>query len=258
MCAKTYSNKELTGTILEHLKEGEITDRHLAHLLQYLVDNRQKFIAKIRQKERRESLSVDIANVDVNSLVKQWTMATRVCWFSKSLIDMRFSPEQGKAFKLISYVTKYRQFERRDGSVISYLKSNTGDLITDPKHVAGLLVEHLTSNEQTMLSKLGGYKPTIPKKLPDLPDTTIRRLISCLPKGKALPALLFPDEALHTLAQDESRSISFLNAIWDPKFLEANNSIYFSPNLCLRIKYTLMFQRRRTCALYAPHPVYSN
>ena len=52
-----------------------------------------------------------------------------------SIDGMREDNNTTKFFRLTNKITRYSQFEKRDGSIVSVISSPSGDLITDPDEI---------------------------------------------------------------------------------------------------------------------------
>ena len=215
--------QELGTLIFNSFKQNNKDSNQFSNLLDFLTKEREKFMAKITPRDFRESLDCDLATSNLEQLTKQWI--AKFAEFASSIIKLRFSSDQAKAFKLIRSVTKYNKDFKRDGAIITSLSAEYDLPPTDNKAVAEALIGQLKSNDLTMTDMLGKYGCPVPEKLPDLEDHELRVLVTKVSKGKAMPDLLFPDDVLHKLASDQKQNVLFLNQLWDPQFIEKHKII---------------------------------
>jgi len=93
---------------------------------------------------------------DLNKLTSEWL--SQFSLFASEIAQLRFTPMQGYAFKIIRRITKYDQFLKRDGSVISVLKED-GKIITDEHSVHALLINYLAARDQSLQAYFPSIKP---------------------------------------------------------------------------------------------------
>lgn len=213
-----YNRKKLTEDLLNI---PNIT-------LKNLIDHVTLYKHKYSVQRRVEKVQMDLSNFnlpeDLNGRVLVWSHNFQK--FAKDIAELRFSPMQGYAFKIIRQITKYDCFLKRDGSIITVLKLQCGRIITYEHEVNRLLLKVLTDREQYLLRVHGNFSLDPPPALPPLTNQQISSLISRLATKKALTDFPIPDEFIHS-AQSEA-FLTSLNLLWNPTFLLNNNEIFDS------------------------------
>lgn len=175
----------------------------------------------IRYYERYRSLSspdFDLSklphNPDMDAITKAWLAEFQS--FAFQVAELRFSGLQGEAFKLITSITKYDQYSKRDGSIISVIRQ--GDtVVTDEQEVHSLIIQGLTNKDNELSALFNPRSPPIPKRLPSITWQEVKRLISRLSVGKALSVFPIPDNFLKEIAKSDG-DYNF-DDLWDAKFL---------------------------------------
>ena len=208
------------ATILSDL--SSIGKRSLQDYVNLIRDNLNEYHFKMNTvRGMTDSFGLDMkqdANTAVTSWIKKFSL------FASMTSLMRFSIYQGEAFKILRKVTKYDQFLKRDGSIVSTIRSNSGPLITDQEIVEQTLITSLRERDDALV--LNSCHPILrtASPLPPLSHSEITNLISRLSRHKSLSEFPFPDEFLHKLS--EVGHLVILNQLWNPEFLAANPEIF--------------------------------
>lgn len=211
-----YNRKQLTKdtSSLENLT--------LHHLIDFVRENKHHYLIQRKVEKIQQDLSNFTLPQDVNKQVKEWCEGFRS--FAKDLTKLRFSRMQGLAFKIIRQITKYDQFLKRDGSVISIIKLSDGSIITKEEEVNQALITVLQKRENELKKNYGEHTREVPFPLPPLRIRLIKELIERIPKKKALTSFPIPDELL--LTHNGFSFLMSLNSLWDPKFLLNHPEIF--------------------------------
>ncbi len=154
-------------------------------------------------------------------LLKEWIDSYFT--FAQSAASLRFTTFQGFAFRVIRSVTKYDQFQKRDGSIIKAVKDDNGDIINDPGCVSKALIDHLRNDDD----RFSDRRYCLWKTLPLLPKLTEPELLTILQRvsvHKALTDFPVPDEFIKHLLSSGCH-LSLIN-LWNPATLEAFPEIF--------------------------------
>jgi len=164
------------ATILSDL--SSIGKRSLQDYVNLIRDNLNEYHFKMNTvRGMTDSFGLDMkqdANTAVTSWIKKFSL------FASMTSLMRFSIYQGEAFKILRKVTKYDQFLKRDGSIVSTIRSNSGPLITDQEVVEQTLITSLRERDDALV--LNSCHPILrtASPLPPLSHSEIANLISRL------------------------------------------------------------------------------
>ncbi len=145
--------------------------------------------------------------------------------FANSITSLRFSAFQGLAFGKLRTITKYNQFQKRDGSIIKTLKDTSGTIVTNSEEVDKALMNHLRQNDNRFTDRT--YMTW--NQIPTLPIPSPNELVNVLQKvsqHKALTHFPVPDEFAHQLLA-HNRYSAIIN-LWNPETLERFPEIFDS------------------------------
>ena len=152
--------------------------------------------------------------------VSEWLASFQT--FASHLNILRFTEFQKNAFNLIRKVSKYDQFLKRDGSIISIIlhpiDNNSKALITNTSHVNLLLIQYLKDKDNSLKSYLPTLRVADFPNLPPLQDIRLKNLLARLSQHKALAIFPVPDEHLKLYLRQEF-SANLFNHFWTPEFL---------------------------------------
>ena len=168
-------------------------------------------------------------NPDMTQIIQVWP--TEFKSFAKEVAELRFSGLQGQAFKLITAITKYDQYSKRDGSVISIIKQGN-HVITDEHMVHHLIIQELQNKDLDLFARFGYTRPVRPSPLKRINWQETCQYINKLSSGKALASFPFPDELLKELVKNDIE-IDF-NPLWNPSFLINHPEIFQSKLIPLK------------------------
>ena len=197
--------------------------KSLALVMDFLKENNDEFITNI--KYRQPHLDLPLIHTDPSLMpdIHQWFENFNI--FTTSLIDMRFSVEQKNAFSLIRKITRYQDYLKRDGSIISAIRDSNSCIVSDPRDVAELLIGSLKDHEVEVLSSVRYVAPpTKPQSLPPLKIEELRYIVTKLNRSKALPNVTIPDTII-TERKDDA-ILKSLNQLWDIDFLMKHPEIF--------------------------------
>ena len=159
--------------------------------------------------------------------VSEWLSSFQL--FASHLTDLRFSSFQKTAFDFIRKISKYDQFQRRDGSIVSVIYESdpiaNNSLITDPILVNRSVIQHLKTHDEKLQENLCKLNFLKLPNLPPLSEDKLKCVLDMLSQHKALACFPLPDEHLKTFLQ-KGHSIISLNRIWDPAFLSKYPEIF--------------------------------
>lgn len=212
----TYNRLAITNDVTA-MKDLTVQD-----LCTYVRDQKHKY--KVQRDVSKVQLDLSKLELpeDVDRRKEIWIRHFQS--FAKNIAELRFSKRQGYAFKVIRQITKYDQYMKRDGSVISVIKTEDGAIINDEKEVHRLLMGVLKSREETLLKTHGSFVVNTPNSLEPLDTEAIKALIGRVSKGKALTDFPVPDEILHKIQTDTF--LESLNCLWEVSFLQENPGIF--------------------------------
>lgn len=137
--------------------------------------------------------------------------------------------ETRQFFKMIENMTKYSQFEKRDGAIVSVLRDENGKLIVDPERVDLELVDFL----RTIQGELKISQPSCKMLLP-LTDQETLNILDKMSNDKAISYDLIPDFVFHFNFENK---VKILKSLWtipldqiNPRHFEARlvalNKVY--------------------------------
>ena len=194
----------------------------ITSILAYIKDN-LRFFKKVATPTLPtfDPIPFQVVN-DQKSLLTNWI--NDYLSFAKSTTELRFSAFQGLAFKVLRSVTKYDQFQRRDGSIIKAIRDSNDGVTTDPDLVSKALIDHLKRNDDRFLNR--AYKDW--NSLPSLPKpskTELERILSRVSQHKALTSFPVPDEFIKYLLNNDLTSV--LTNLWDTSTLDQFPEIFY-------------------------------
>ena len=150
------------------IEEGQDADRFLKLHNELRLKTKLTKVVKLRKGRDNESLLESINKLrdedkDIDLIISD-------IWKDKWLRnqDQRWSNESKEAFDFMRKVTKYNQFEKRDGSIVSKIQLPNGSIINDSDKVNKQIIEQL-KKVQTLDSE-AKYSEEIP--FPKLPRIT--------------------------------------------------------------------------------------
>ncbi len=144
--------------------------------------------------------------------------------FVNNIITLRFSIFQGLAFQKLRCITKYDQFQKRDGT-IKVIKDQDSNIITHSESVDKALIGHLRKNDNRFPDR--NYINW--NKLPKLKKPTFKELANLLRKvsiHKALTYFPVPDEHIKYLLANNR--LDFFRDLWDQEILNHFPEIFES------------------------------
>ena len=166
-------------------------------------DIRKKLNSKYARKRDSEAIAYRIALED-----QEYRQFIRENW--KSTVDnldtILAQHDLATFFRRIEAITRYTQFERRDGSIISVLKDDKNNLITSPNTVSQLLIDQLAKIQGEMM-----MPSTQSVTLSEITTQEAQNLMKKMSKGKGISFDLISDELFHT---DIPQVTEMLRKIW--------------------------------------------
>ena len=187
----TFNRLDLIDDLKKIIKHNPI----VSDWTDYILMNSHTYQQTLSlEKYQKTSLNQLPPNPNIKEVTRQWLNEFKA--LSASIPAMRFSDEQGRAFELLRKTSKYDQFERRDGGIISSLKTDAGIMI-DPKKIDESLTTFLKDNESVCQSlnrateELGYLSD-----LPLLTETQIRSIFKKISTNKALAKTPVPDQII--------------------------------------------------------------
>ncbi len=139
---RTHNRLKLTKDILE------LENCTLTEILDYIKEYSKKYLVERKANKIQLDLNNFKLPADINNQVKIWNRNFQT--FAKDIINLRFSPLQGYAFRVIKQLTKYDHYIKRDGSVITIIKKEDGTIITQENEVNCILIDTLKKREQEL------------------------------------------------------------------------------------------------------------
>ncbi len=192
-----------------------LTKENIYSVLTYLKDNLHTYRKKRVPKLYNQYLREHQIPFNRNRLINEWISDYKT--FTKSVASLRFTAFQGFAFNKLRSITKYDQFQRRDGSIINIIRDQDDNIRTNTDEVHKALIDHLRKNDDRFTERT--YK--VWTHIPHLTKPTSEDLITILSKvnqHKALTSFPFPDEYIRKiLINDHAESIVEL---WSPSTLD--------------------------------------
>ncbi len=168
-----------------------LVEEDISSILSFLRNNLNSYIKKrIPKFFAPDPLEFKVPN-DAQRLLEDWTKD--YLNFAKSACQLRFSSFQGLDFKILRRVTKYDQFYKRDGSIISVLKDQSGNTITNPVLVSKCIVDHLQSEDNKFQGRTY-IDWTKPPALLRPSDEQIRKFLKKVSLHEALTSFPMLDE----------------------------------------------------------------
>ena len=229
----TYDRKSIRNDILEIAKEGS----EIEEWMDYIYANYLTYSNKTSSEKLRNSLNQIKENA--NLISERDDLYTSYRALLNSIPAFRFSIWQGPAFKTIKNTSKYDQFDKRDGGLITFL-SLQGEILHNQKDVDTALVNFLQVNDDTCSS----FNPPQPQlgfltDLPPLTTTQIKSIFDKISSNKAMAIVPIPDQILEffrvkerkmdieesTMVNDfrlekEERNYNTWNKLWTKEFWE--------------------------------------
>jgi len=108
-----------------NLKIGDMT--------RYIKNNLHNYLRYSISKEKSWNAEELVIPQDLKESVKQWIEDFKAMFIG--VVEDRFSENQGFAFAMMRSITKYDQFQKRDGSIISCLKLPCDTVTADSESV---------------------------------------------------------------------------------------------------------------------------
>ncbi len=148
----------------------------------------------------------------------------------KELNKVRFSIRQKEFFRKLKVLTKYSNFEKRDGSIINKIDAD-GEIVTNTKEVNKLLKEtmqELCGEEQKSSFRV---RDTFPHLEP-LSITELKALVASISRSKALADDMVEDSTLLESLESSNILADVFTRLWDQ---EVTNSPAFQRSLTGRL-----------------------
>ncbi len=189
--------------------------KNLSDMINYITKYKKCFEKTSNIANFGKDIHEFLIPLDAEKTLKAWIQEFKL--FAKQLSKLRFTMFQKEAFNILRRVTKYDQFLKRDGSIISSLRSGS-QIITNKEEVEQALILYLKNIDESL-----NTSQTLPNKivLPSLPpinSSVITDLINEIPQHKALAPFPFPDEMLSHFKSENN--VKILEDCWNPQFIE--------------------------------------
>jgi len=206
----------------------------LSDMLDYLRNNLHNFV------KYTDNLTLTKDEIDFNiptdilKLIKEWIEDFKV--FSKEISEKRFSIEQGTAFRTLKNITKYDQFMKRDGSIITSIRMNDETITSDPSKVNRALLDVLRDNEQFLdtINTPLNLRQILPR-LPPIDTKNLTLLMEEISSHKAMTSFPVPDELCkwaierkkpYLLELVDPERVNKFTRIWSRTFIKENPEIF--------------------------------
>ena len=197
---------------------------NISEILEFIRSYKQEFVKNIKLSKFEQGIDEFKIPSDSNSLIRDWL--ENFINFASQVACLRFTSFQGKAFQIIRTITKYDQFLKRDGSIITVIKDSNGTIVTNPSNVQENLIQYLRSRDEN-LTKDHPPEPLISFPfLPPISDQELIDLVENISSHKALSPFPVPDELLKCIKSRDS--FEQLLECWDPSFLNSFPEIFES------------------------------
>lgn len=183
--------------------------------------NRKKAFLKIKPKRKNNDnyknllLSIKEEESIKEVLNSYWNN------FWNEVEEKRFSPLSKEAFDTLRTICKYHLYEKRDGSIVSKIKGDNEQIITESNEVAAQLIEVLKEIQHSKEFTQYTGQLQFPE-LPRLEARQLKTLLSSLSTGKAVSYDLFSDMILRDEKAMERLTI-ILQDLWSSKLNNITN-----------------------------------
>jgi hypothetical protein len=182
--------------------QTEIESRRKAKWIRLRPDESYK--QELRDIAERCDFHIDLVKKE---LLEGWDET----W--KELNKKRFSAKQKDFFRKLKVLTKYSNFEKRDGSIINKIDVD-GEIVTNADEVNKLLKE--TMQELGGDEKHSSFRPRITfPHLEPLTVTEVQKLAANISRAKALANDMVEDSSLFEAIESSGQIAHLFTRLWD-------------------------------------------
>ncbi len=230
-CIEVTNRKLAKEITLRSLKKSEEVREFMRKHREDCKRNKRKLKKKVRRDTRyKEQLSKLITDADysVELIKRELSIRWKNLW--KETERMRFGLNPKEAFKRIRTITKYGNYEKRDGSIITKVKVGN-QIVQDPKTVNSILKDSL----QDLCGNPNASTLTKSLEFPHLPELSIqelREIVKRLSRNKALADDYCEDTAIWDKIMDDDKTALMFTSLWDK---DVTNSKEFERHLTGRL-----------------------
>ena len=198
---------EITQACLDECKDGKEFTEMAKRKYKYNLKKLTKTVRpRKKENELLERITTSEEDQDTLNIVKEyWREKAEEC--EGDLLNGQLN----KAFKYLRTVTKFHEFQRRDGSIITKVRAEDGTIVTDQDEVQKLVLENLR-RLQTSETEPQYSEPHPFPNLTPLSTTEMDYILSKIYDGKAIAF----DGITDTLFSKDNKSMTAkkLNNIW--------------------------------------------